>query len=161
MSSFIFQPNRNCAQPCLSFSDYFTHNPYCIVDPTCRTPFTHFYSAHAGFAGNDYVGMNHYSGLAIANYAFFLGAMTLLLVLARRLTSANRRLLATVAVVTWCFLEPLRWILAIDHFAVPEPMLVLKDRAIVIVTVLIPVLLATGIHRLGRRGASRRDSGRA
>jgi hypothetical protein len=103
-----------------TFLDVFRRNPYCVVDPTCISPWVSSSggtSAGQGLALNEFWSMNNVSGLAWPNYVFFmLLLMAVAFVVAKCVPSRRHLRFAALDVVgAWCVVEVNRWFANINH----------------------------------------------
>lgn len=107
------------AGQCTTFVDYSMHDPFCILEPTCVSPFY-----NPSWSG----GAPHWQGLrwiddsllisgsgltmlAIPNLILFALLATAAIVVATlRVDAGRRRNLAITAISTWCILEVAGWI---------------------------------------------------
>jgi hypothetical protein len=113
----------SCSNSCQTFTSYVRHDPYCVIDPACISP---FYNPDWARKGTTPQFMPHWQGLAwlgeagtygtglhmlaIPNYIGFMLLLCLLVMLIERRIPDPlvRRLLLTV-VTAWLILEILRW----------------------------------------------------
>jgi hypothetical protein len=98
------------------FYSAFRHNPYCVLDPTCINPLGGSIDGlrNWGFARNDFIDMNHFSGMALPNYGLFMMVLASFVAFThtRWLPHSRRRIL--IGLVGWAVLEHLRWFSSMD-----------------------------------------------
>ncbi len=117
---------RNAQAPCdmssrcTVFLDYLGRDPYCVVDPTCVSPFYNpDWESGAphwqGFAWLDdrlLSDGNGFDMLAPFNYILFmLLAQALTVIFVRR--GGKYRAVAMLAILLWCLLEIVRWLVLV------------------------------------------------
>ena len=103
---------------CTTFTDYALHDPLCVIDPSCVSPFYHPYTSGV----QRWIGMQGWNlaesqqppdganFLAIPNYILFmLLAITAVAIISRKAHSSRSRKLALTAVFIWCITETASW----------------------------------------------------
>jgi hypothetical protein len=108
-----------CGSKChQTFSVHERHDPYCIIDPACISP---FYSSTWDQVGTDPQFMPHWQGLewlgeagtygtglhmlAIPNYMLFMLSLCVIVLIIKRVARPSLRRFLLAAVTTWCIVE--------------------------------------------------------
>jgi hypothetical protein len=146
-----------------TFWDVFRHNPYCLVDPTCISPFSNNGPA-TRFAYHE----SSFFDLALPNYFFFLLLLMILVALIVRYSSSRKYLhFALLAVVAlWCILEHNRWFDRLGQVAVnqgtgAEVALLGEQVGLSLFALSVLALTAHFTHRcLRHRGKNSREANR-
>jgi hypothetical protein len=110
-----------CSDPgrCTAFVDYSLHDPFCLIDPTCVSPF--YNPAWSGGVAPHWQGLqwvtdpllisgNAVTMLAVPNYIVFMALASLLIVIVARHVNAGRaQKEALTIVLAWSTLEIGSW----------------------------------------------------
>lgn len=140
-----------CLSNCTTFTDYTRHDPFCLTDASCISP---FYKTSA-------TGVQHWAGglgwrlesgeqppsatsaLALPNYFCFLALSIAATALVARHPAMSRiRLIWFAAILTWCTAEIASWYVDLSELAQGST-LVLISQALVVWTVSLSVLALT------------------
>lgn len=137
-----------------SFSTYVWHDPYCIVDPACMSP---FHKSTDGLPIDDLSAIPHWQGfewlgqqgalgigleaLAIPNLVLFVVVLAaLILLLEWRIHKRRLERLLFVAIVSWLVLEVFRWFADISY---SDPSVSLVNwESVSVLVVAVGILLA-------------------
>jgi hypothetical protein len=107
-----------CNTSCSSFADFERADPLCIIDPTCVSPlYKPDKAAAQSWTGLAYWRSGEHQGhppvwkaLALPNYAVFMAVMLALAVAVVHFGARVRaRVLAVLAIFTWCLLSVTSW----------------------------------------------------